>query len=221
MWPVQIVATEFFDDFRQLQLISSHPVGEIVQKHHFGGLLEAKNALLGSLVAQKRPHTRPKCVVTIIPAQSDQSVAIWTKSGPPVPSETLWGPQKGLLGPKQALLRALGARKRPNTRSKCLVTMIPAQSDQLAAVGTKSGPLGPSETLWGPNRAFWGQQGPFWGPWSAVEVCKGAQGCEMDVYHPDTLCRTVLALLGYPQGSKRGQKGSWTRNFNFATVKNF
>ena len=36
MWGVQIVATEFSDDFRQLQLILNHPVGEIAQKHHFG-----------------------------------------------------------------------------------------------------------------------------------------------------------------------------------------
>ena len=36
MLGVQIVATEFSDDFRQLQLILNHPVGEIVQKHHFG-----------------------------------------------------------------------------------------------------------------------------------------------------------------------------------------
>ena len=42
MWGVQIVAMEFSDDFRQLQLILNHPVGEAVQKHHFGGLLEAK-----------------------------------------------------------------------------------------------------------------------------------------------------------------------------------
>ena len=46
MWDVQTVATEFSDDFTQLQLILSHAVGENVQKHHFGGLLEAKNALL-------------------------------------------------------------------------------------------------------------------------------------------------------------------------------
>ena len=82
MWGVQIVATEFCDDFRQLQLILNHPNGETVQKHHFGGLLEAKKALLGSLVAQKRPDTRPKCVVTMTPTQLDQSAAIGTKSGP-------------------------------------------------------------------------------------------------------------------------------------------
>ena len=46
MWGVQIVATEFSDDFTQLQLILNHAVGENVQKHNFGGLLEAKNALL-------------------------------------------------------------------------------------------------------------------------------------------------------------------------------
>ena len=89
MWGVQIVAKEFSDDFRQLQLILNHPDGEIVQKHHFGGLLEAKNALLGSLVAQKRPDTRPKCVVTMIPAQSDRSVAVGTISGPRGSSEDL------------------------------------------------------------------------------------------------------------------------------------
>ena len=46
MWGVQTVATKFSDDFMQLQLILNHPVGETVQKQHFGGLLEAKNTLL-------------------------------------------------------------------------------------------------------------------------------------------------------------------------------
>ena len=110
-------------------------------------------------------------MVTMIPTKSDQLVAVGTKFDPSWPSKDLWDPQKGLSGPKLAHLGALGAQKRPNTRSKCLVTMIPTQSDQLAAIGTKSGPPGPSETLWGPNRAFWGQNGPFGGPWSAVEVC--------------------------------------------------
>ena len=139
MWGVQIVATEFSDDFRQLQLILNHPVGETVQKHHFGGPLEAKNALLGSLVAQKRLNTRPKCVVTIVPAQSDQSVAVGTKSGPRGPSEDLWDPQKRHLEPKRALLGSLVAQKRPDTKPKCVVTIVPALSDQSVAVGTKSG----------------------------------------------------------------------------------
>ena len=95
-----------------------------------------------SLVAQKRPDTRPKYVVTIIPAQSDQSVAVGTKSGPRGPSEDLWDLQKGHLGPKRALLGSLVAHKRPDTRHKYVVTIIPAQSDQSMTVGTKSGVSG-------------------------------------------------------------------------------
>ena len=45
MWYVQIVATEFSDDFTQLKLILDHPVGENVQKYHFWDLSDAKNAL--------------------------------------------------------------------------------------------------------------------------------------------------------------------------------
>ena len=88
MWGVQIVATEFSDDFRQLQLILNHPDAETVQKHHFGGLLEAKNALLGSLVVHQRFDTRPKSVVTIIPAQSDQLGPNVVPGGPPRTSGT-------------------------------------------------------------------------------------------------------------------------------------
>ena len=74
------------------------------------------------------------------------------------PSEDLRDPKKGHLGPKRALKRSLRAQKRPDTRPKCAVTMIPTQSDQSAAVGTKSGSRGSSESLWGP------QKGPFGGP---------------------------------------------------------
>ena len=167
MWGVQIVATEFSDDFRQLQLILNYPDGGTVQKHHFGGLLEAKNALLGSLVAQKRPDTRPKCVVTMIPAQSDQSVAVGTKSGPRWPSEDLWNPQKGNLGPNRALLGSLGPQKRPHTRPKCVVTIISTQSDELAAVGTEFGPSGPLSSFspsYGLLEAKWALLGPPWIP---------------------------------------------------------
>ena len=97
---------------------------------------------MGSLVAQKRLNTRPKCVVTIVPTQSDQSVAVGTKSGPRGPSEDLWDLQKGHFGPKRALLGSLVAQKRPDTRPKCVLTIYPAQSDQSAAVGIKSGPSG-------------------------------------------------------------------------------
>ena len=93
---------------------------------------------------------------------------IWALLGP---KRALLGPKRALLGPKRALLGPLGARKRPNTRSKCLVTMIPTRSDQLAAVGTKSGPPGPSGSLWGPQKVLSGPKRALLGPWSAVEVC--------------------------------------------------
>ena len=108
------------------------------------------------------------------------------------PSQDLQGPQKGHFGPKRALLGPLWAKGRPNTRAKYMVTMTPTQSDQLAAVGTKSGPRGPPRPSGTPKRAFRGQNGPFWGPWSAVEVLKWAQGHDMGASHPDTLCGSVL-----------------------------
>ena len=48
------------------------------QKRHIG----AKRALLEPLGAKKRRITRPKCVITMTPTQSDQYVTIGTKSGP-------------------------------------------------------------------------------------------------------------------------------------------
>ena len=48
----------------------------------------------------------------------------------------------GHFGPNGALLGPPGAQERPDTRSKCVVSMSPAQADQLGAVGTKSGPPG-------------------------------------------------------------------------------
>ena len=48
----------------------------------------------------------------------------------------------GHFGPNGALLGPPGAQERPDTRSKCVVTMCPTQADQSGAVGTKSGPPG-------------------------------------------------------------------------------
>ena len=98
------------------------------------------------------------------------SCANFDRSHNTFPTIFNFDPIWALLGPKRALLGALGARKRPNTRSKCLVTMIPTQSDQLAAIGTKSGPPGPSETLWGPQQGLLGPKGPFW---RALECRRG------------------------------------------------
>ena len=112
---------------------------------HFG----PNGALLGPPGAQERPDTRSKCVVTMCPAKAGQSGAVGTKSGPSGPSEDLWGPQKGHFGPKRSLLGPLGAQKGLDTRSKCVVSMTPTQTGQSGAVGTKSGPPGPSEDLRG------------------------------------------------------------------------
>ena len=108
----------------------------------------------------------------MISTQSGQSAAVWTKSVPWGPSEDLCDPKKGHFGPKRALLVSLGAQKRPDTRPKCVVTMIPTQSDQLAAVGTKSGPSGvlrsfsPSQGLF---EAKWALLGPTWVPEKAPQ----------------------------------------------------
>ena len=58
----------------------------------------------------------------------------------------LHGAKKGHFGPKRSLLGSLAAQKRPNISQKCAVTMIPAQTEQPVAVGTKSGPRGPPRT---------------------------------------------------------------------------
>ena len=89
--------------------------------------------------------------------QADQLAAVGTKSGPLGPSDDLRGLQKGHFGPKRALLGPLWAQKGPDTRSKCVVSMSPTQTGQWEAVGTKSGPPGPSEDLRGPQK---GHSGP-------------------------------------------------------------
>ena len=91
-------------------------------------------------------------LVTMCPAKAGQSGAVGTKSGPSGPSEDLRGPQKGHFGPKRSLLGPLGAQKGLDTRSKCVVSMTPTQTGQSWAVGTKSGPPGPSEDLRGPRK---------------------------------------------------------------------
>ena len=71
------------------------------------GLLGPNQALLGLPGAQKGPDIRSKCVLTMSLTQVGQWGAGGTKSGSPWPSEDLWGPQKGLLEPKRALLGAV------------------------------------------------------------------------------------------------------------------
>ena len=79
---------------------------------HFG----PKRALLGPLGTQKGPDTRSKCVVSMSPAQADQSGAVGIKFGPPGPSEDHRGPHKGASGPERAQIGPPGAPKGPDTR---------------------------------------------------------------------------------------------------------
>ena len=67
------------------------------------------------------------------------------------------GSKRAPFGPKcpfSAKLRPLAATIRPNINPKCVVTMSLTQADQLAAVGTKSGPLGPTWSLQNNFRIF-------------------------------------------------------------------
>ena len=83
------------------------------------------------------------------------------------------GPQKGLLGPKRALLGAPGV---PIEVPEHMTSMLPTQLDQSVTVGTKlwpwgllrtsralRGPLGPPKGLFGPlGVLIWPQGGPKW-----------------------------------------------------------
>ena len=73
MLGVQIVATEFSDDFTQLQLILSHAVGENVQKHHFGTLPRPNTPLLRSLGMPKWYENKQKCITSVEVTQ----IKIW------------------------------------------------------------------------------------------------------------------------------------------------
>ena len=92
------------------------------------------------VAARRRLDTRQKSVVTMSSTQAQQSEGVGAKYGPSGPFEDLQDPQKRHFGPIQALLGPLGAKKRPNTRPKCVVTITPTLSDQSAVIGTKSGP---------------------------------------------------------------------------------
>ena len=81
---------------------------------------------------------------------------IWSRLPPIGPSE-LDSCSPHTLPWYQAPSGHPGAQERPDTRSKCVVTMCPTQASQSGAVGTKSGPSGPSEDLRGPQK---GHSGP-------------------------------------------------------------
>ena len=94
------------------------------------------------------------------------------------------GSKMAPFGPKcpfSAKLRPLTATIRPNINPKCVVTMSLTQADQLAAVGTKSGPLGPSDDLRGLQKGHFGPKRALLGP-------PGAQG------RPNTGAKCVVTI---------------------------
>ena len=80
-----------------------------------------------------------------------------------------------------ALFGPPGTKKGSDTRSKYVVSMIPTQAARSGAVGTKSGPPGPSEDLQGPQKGHFGQKRALLGP-------PGAQKW------PDTRSKCVVTM---------------------------
>ena len=134
-----------------------------VKKGHF----VPKQALLGLLASNKRPNTRSKSIVTMIPTHAQQPGGFGTKSGPFGPSEDLQDPQKGHFGPKTGPFLVPGGKKEAQDQAKVCGKMIPTQSEQLAGVGTKSGLSGPLEDLQDPQKGHFGSKrvllGLLWG----------------------------------------------------------
>ena len=160
----------------------------------YWGISELKQTLLGPLAARKRP-------ATMSPAQAQQPVAVGTKSGSRGPSESLQEPQKGYLGPKRAILGPLRANKRPNNRSKCVVTMSPAQPHQPKGVGTKNGPCGPTEDLQDLKKGHFGPKRVLYGPLVAKNRPNTRPKCvvTMTPTHSDQ-----SAAIGTKSGPKSG-----------------
>ena len=107
----------------------------------------------------------------------------------------LHGAKKRHVGPKRSLLGSLAAQKRPNISQKCVVTMIPTQTEQPVAVGTKSGPRGPPRTSKATKRGTLGPNGHFffacfwpfpWAGWLQI-------GCNSDVW-----AGRSVAMIGTP-----------------------
>ena len=70
--------------------------------------------------------------------------------------------KKRHFGPKRSLLRSLAAQKRPNISPKCVVTMIPTQTEQPVTVVTKYGPRRPPRASRATKRGTLGQISPFY-----------------------------------------------------------
>ena len=131
-----------------------------------------------------------------------------------------FGAKKGQFVPKQALSGLLAANKRPNTRSKSIVTMSPTHAQQPGGFGTKSGPFGPSEDFQDPQKGHFGPKtGPFLVPGGKKEAQDQAKVCGKNDSNPvRTIGRSwdqiwTLRALGGPPEPPKGTFWAKTGSF--------
>ena len=75
--------------------------------------------------------------------------------------------KKGTFRAKMGPFGAPGRQEEARYQAKCEITMTSTQSDQLTAVGAKSGPRGPSKDLQGPQKGHFGPKQALLGPLGA------------------------------------------------------
>ncbi len=134
--------------------------------------------LLGPLRLKCKPNMWWWVHLTSQPAESCRTVVIGLVGTPFGPSGTSRDPKRGILGQKRAF-EDPWLQQKNHTRSKCVVTMSPAQLDYPMAVVPKSGPPGLPQDLRGPQNGFLGQIGSFGAPM----VTKKALGWANKTYY--------------------------------------
>ena len=124
MWGVQTVATECPDHFMQLKLILNHPVGENVQKHHFGTLLRPNTTFYRSLGMPKWYENKQKCITSVEVTQ----IRIWKSCRLLFAFSGHWGvfkgPKRAVLGPNKNPLGPYRKPKGPGSVSKGIISMM-------------------------------------------------------------------------------------------------
>jgi hypothetical protein len=112
-----------------------------------------------------------RCQVKMcIDHESDQLVAVRTKSGNSWPSEDLLSPLKGVFWAKTGRIGVTGGPE----GSRCRVGVCGGRGSSpggpVGDVGTKSGPPGPSEDLLSPQKGCFGPKRALLGPWGPRRV---------------------------------------------------
>ena len=235
MWYVQIVATEFSDDFTQLQLILNHPVGENVQKYHFWGVSDAKNALFACFL--KLGGSIWAITVLDVPGillrRSGHPTSLYLERkefpkklgrgnlglGPNSPFRAPWGPE-GAQYQVEVCVHHESNSGGP----------MGGSWDQIWTTGALQGPWGPPKGPFGaktsPFRAPWGSEGaryqvkvcvdhesnsvgPMGGSWDQIWLLWGAQKLFFQLGSVPGPNGPVWAPGGYPKGPIGGQNDLW------------